>query len=207
MGLRGDKVPDPQHQEPLRLEVESAPLLWVIATQTESHGRPQRPKSGPRGSEIQFSSSSRPGSWSVGSCRPDQSLSHLQPIAARESSSGDTRFQLTEVKKDLPYHFCPPIKLYLATFLNAFISTSPFTHVKAAHYSCISEFQQTTTLKMCVCVCLCTHASAKARRGVRFPRAGVTSSCEPHGCCDLNSGPLQEQEVLSTSDPLSIPNQ
>ena len=42
--------------------------------------------------------------------------------------------------------------------------------------------------------------------GVRSPGTGVTDSCElPCGCWELNLGPLQEQHVLLTTEPLLQP--
>ena len=37
---------------------------------------------------------------------------------------------------------------------------------------------------------------------VKCPATGVTDSCElPYGCWELNSGPLEEQPVLLTTEP------
>jgi hypothetical protein len=46
----------------------------------------------------------------------------------------------------------------------------------------------------CLHVCLC--------EGVRYPRIGVTDSCELSiGWWELNLGPLEEQPVLLTTEP------
>ena len=47
---------------------------------------------------------------------------------------------------------------------------------------------------VCLCVCLC--------EGVRSPGTGVTDSFELLcGCWKLNSGPLEKQSVLITTEP------
>lgn len=60
----------------------------------------------------------------------------------------------------------------------------------------------------CTCVCLCEcmpHVCGCLwpEEAVGFPRAGITSSCEPP---DMDIGnqtcPLEEQEVLLTPEPL-----
>ena len=43
---------------------------------------------------------------------------------------------------------------------------------------------------------------AEVRRGIRSPGTGVTDGWEPPcGCRELNSGPLEEQAMLLTSEP------
>ena len=37
---------------------------------------------------------------------------------------------------------------------------------------------------------------------IRYPGTGVTDDCElPCGCQELNSGPVEEQQVLLTAEP------
>ena len=55
---------------------------------------------------------------------------------------------------------------------------------------------------MCACSCL-----KKPKECFQSPRAGVTSGCEPTemvGRWELNSGPLQEQQALLTSEQSCI---
>jgi hypothetical protein len=47
----------------------------------------------------------------------------------------------------------------------------------------------------------CYHFHVRVWEGVGCPGTGVTGSCElPHGCWELNPGPLKEQLVLLTTE-------
>ena len=56
----------------------------------------------------------------------------------------------------------------------------------------------------CLHVCLCTTSLAclwRSEEGIWSLGTGVTDICEPAcGCCGLNPGPLQEQQVLLTTE-------
>jgi hypothetical protein len=61
----------------------------------------------------------------------------------------------------------------------------PFTFKKIFIILCAFVF--------CLHICLC--------ESVRFPRGGDRGTCElPHGCWELNLGPLEEQPVLLTAE-------
>lgn len=54
-------------------------------------------------------------------------------------------------------------------------------------------------------ICVCYTQGSK--EGTRSPGMGVTDGCElPHGCWELNPGPLEEQTVLSPLSYLSSPS-
>ena len=56
--------------------------------------------------------------------------------------------------------------------------------------------------------CFCTTGLKFQKRleeGIRSPGSGVTDGCEPPcGYGELNPGPLEEQPVLLTTDPLFL---
>lgn len=74
----------------------------------------------------------------------------------------------------------------------------PISHIKLLLFErCVGVLLCT---QVCVYVFLCTHVPTEARRGVRSPGAGLAGSCELHGCYELDSSLLQQQEVLFTSE-------
>ena len=54
------------------------------------------------------------------------------------------------------------------------------------------------------CVCMCGPL-LRPTEGIGSPGAVVTGGCELPGCWELHSSPLEEQEVLLTSEPSSGP--
>jgi hypothetical protein len=50
-------------------------------------------------------------------------------------------------------------------------------------------------------------AVACRSEGIRSPGSGLTSGCAPSwGCLELNSGPLEDQQVLLMTEPSLHPN-
>lgn len=55
---------------------------------------------------------------------------------------------------------------------------------------------------VCMCTTLVPGACQSQKRMLGFPRARVTNDYElPYGCWELNTGPLQEQQVPLTAEP------
>jgi hypothetical protein len=79
------------------------------------------------------------------------------------------------------------VYIYIYTFILKCIGVSIYIYVHIYTYTCIYHM----------------HAvPSEARRGVISPRTGAISGFKPPcGCCKLNQGPLQEQQVVSIPEP------
>lgn len=58
-------------------------------------------------------------------------------------------------------------------------------------------------LPVCMYVChMYGWGPRRSEEGIRSPRTGLMNGCELScGCCELNMGPLEEQQVLLAIDP------
>lgn len=50
--------------------------------------------------------------------------------------------------------------------------------------------------------CMCAWHPLRSEEGIGFPETSVRDGCgPPHGCWELNQGPLQEKQVFLTAEP------